>query len=223
MTQESPLFDSVAQAFAAVILQAVTSRAATPPHEVENAVRAEAERIASQNAARVVDTASRRWLSFCSLVLASYRNLLPLVAESRTALSILQSAMTGPLKAGIKAYIADRFGISQDAPEAAFEHVAETFQARGEERFGQAFTYVADVRNDKHSFTNVTKCFFNDFFRANGAPEVTPVFCAMDAVWAEEMDDPRYGVRFERPTTLAAGDDACRFQFSRRSTRQGAA
>ena len=31
----------------------------------------------------------------------------------------------------------------------------------------------------------------------------------------DERHKPCYGVRFARPTTLAAGDDACRFQFSK--------
>lgn len=214
MTQES--LDSLAQAVAARLVHAVTSRAATSPHDIESAVRAEADRIATRNAARAIDTASRRWLTMCALVLASYRTLLPFVGERRAAVSILQAAMTEPFKSVIQAYIADRFGISQDAPEEAFERVAENFTSRGEERFGQAFTYLTEVRDDRRSFTNVTQCFFNDFFRVNGAPELTPIFCAVDDVWTEELDDPRYGVRFARPTTLAAGDDACRFQFSRR-------
>lgn len=63
--------------------------------------------------------------------------------------------------------------------------------------------------------------WFNDFFRANNANALTVVCCAMDYVWAEELAHPRYGVRFERPTTLAAGDDTCRFRFFRDASRQG--
>jgi hypothetical protein len=45
------------------------------------------------------------------------------------------------------------------------------------------------------------------------------IFCALDSVWIDELHQPRYGTRFARPTTLAKGDDACRFQFSRSPAR----
>jgi hypothetical protein len=56
-----------------------------------------------------------------------------------------------------------------------------------------------------------------------GAPRLltmTPLFCALDKVWAEALEQPQYGVRFERPTTLARGDDVCRFQFHKVRTAQ---
>ena len=55
---------------------------------------------------------------------------------------------------------------------------------------------------------------------ARSRPEVehSVVCCAMDYVWAEELAHPRYHVRFERPTTLAVGDDACRFRFFKSSS-----
>jgi hypothetical protein len=81
-------------------------------------------------------------------------------------------------------------------------------------------TYVQEVQDRTRSFINIQQCFFNDFFRANGAPEVTPIFCAMDYLWAEELEQPHYGVRFDRPTTLAQGDDMCRFQFTKSPTKR---
>ena len=74
---------------------------------------------------------------------------------------------------------------------------------------------MEDVRDDSRTFVNIERCLFNEFFRRNGAPEVIPILCALDNIWADELARPRYGVRFERPTTLARGDDACRFQFSK--------
>jgi hypothetical protein len=66
----------------------------------------------------------------------------------------------------------------------------------------------------------LNKCLFNDFFRAHGAPELTSIVCTLDSIWIEELHRPPYKVRFERPTTLARGDDACRFQFSRTTAAQ---
>lgn len=180
---------------------------------VESTIREDAARLAEINAARAIDGPSQRWLMVCCLTLATYRVLKPFVGDGRTVLEILQDALAQPLKTNIKEYLAERFAISQDAPSDAFDRVSQHFATRGEERFGRAFEYVQDVQDATRSFTKITKCFFNDFFRANDAPEITPVFCAADFVWADELADVRYALRFERPTTLAAGDDACRFQF----------
>jgi hypothetical protein len=215
-----PSFDPVVRAFATAIFEMLTSRAALPRVKIED-VRAEADRIADENADFGVDAAGRRWLVLCAVLLAAYRRLLPAVGNSATGVALLQTSMTTPFRAGIQAFIRDRFGISQDAPHEAFDRIAETFQTRGEQRFGRAFTFVPIVTDDKHSFTNITRCLFNDFFRANGVPELTQVCCAMDLVWADELALPRYGVRFERSTTLAAGDDGCRFRFFKDSITAG--
>lgn len=209
-------FDPVVLMFATAIFETLTTRAAITRAEIED-VRAEAERITGENAAFAVDAAGRRWLMLCAILLAAYRRFLPVVGDSATAVSLLQTSMTTPFRAGIQAFIRDRFGISQDAPNEAFDRIAETFQNRGQQRFGKGFTFVPVVRDDGHSFTNITRCLFNDFFRANGVPELTSVCCAMDFVWADELTHPRYAVRFERSTTLAGGDDACRFRFFRDS------
>ena len=188
--------------------------------EIETAVRDRMTKLTEQNEARMIDAPSRQWLLLASMILAAYRELLPLVGDEQAGFSILRNAMAAPFKERLTGYIADRFGISQDTPEEAFNRIAENFKARGEERFGKAYTYVQEVQDDGRSFINIQKCFFNDFFRANGMPEVTPIFCAMDNLWAEELEKPCYGVRFERPTTLAQGGDMCRFQFSKRSAKQ---
>jgi hypothetical protein len=180
---------------------------------VESTIREDAARLAEINATRAIDGPSQRWLMVCCLTLATYRVLEPFLGDGRAVLELLQDALAQPLKANIKEYVAERFAVSQDAPSDAFDRVSQHFATRGKERFGQAFEYVHDVRDAARSFTKITKCFFNDFFRANDAPEVTPIFCALDFVWAEELADVRYALRFERPTTLAAGDAACRFQF----------
>jgi hypothetical protein len=113
------------------------------------------------------------------------------------------------------AYMADRFGISQDAPGESFDRICQNFVARGEKLYGPRWTYVLAAQDQHRCDIHVTKCLFNDVCRAQGAPELAPLFCALDAVWIEELHKARYAAHFERPTTLAAGNDVCRFQFSR--------
>ncbi len=112
-----------------------------------------------------------------------------------------------------EAYSLARLGVSRAEPEQAFQRVSENFLSRGQERFGAHFTYERDVSDAARSFVSITRCLYNDVLRRVCCPEVIPVFCAMDAIWAADVTHPRYKLRFERPTTLAAGDDKCRFQF----------
>jgi len=183
-------------------------------------VRARATMLAEHNEGRAIDAPSRRWLLLSCIILAAYRELRPLVDSTQVVASILRDAITVPFTEHLPAYIADRFGISQDAPEEAFTRIAQNFKARGEERFGKAYIYVQEVQDEGRSFINIQKCFFNDFFRANKIPELTPIFCAMDNLWAEELQKPCYGVHFECPTTLAQGGDMCRFHFTKRSAKE---
>ena len=39
------------------------------------------------------------------------------------------------------------------------------------------------------------------------------LLCATDYIWGDALE--KYGIRFERPTTLSEGSDACRFQLFR--------
>jgi hypothetical protein len=186
-----------------------------PWEEIVEAVRARAAEHAERNVTRVIDGPSQQWLLLSSLVLAAYQELQPLLGNTQEVLTILYNAMAAPYKAQLPAYLAERLKISPDAPHEAFARIAENLRTGGQERFGNAFIYVQDVQDETRSFTNVNKCFFNDFFRATGAPEVTRIFCGLDNLSADELHKPQYRVRFERPTTLAQGDDACRFQFTK--------
>jgi hypothetical protein len=188
--------------------------------ELTGTIRVRAATLAQQNAALVIDDLSHQWLTLSSLLLAAYRELQPHVGDVQEVLAMLRRAMAAPIQARITTHLEERFGISQDAPADAFSLIAANFKRRGERRLGKAFTYVQDVQDGTRSFINIQQCFFNDFFRANGAPEVTPIFCAMDYLWAEELEQPRYGVRFDRPTTLAQGDDMCRFQFTKSPSKR---
>ena len=178
-------------------------------------VGARVDELIEANQHVVSDAPSEQWLRTCCVVLATYQALNRHVKRGQL-LPIFLEAMATPFRNGISSYLESRFGVSNEAPHQAFSQISENFQKRGEERFGSTFRYATDVRDDRRNFVNIERCFFNDFFRANRAPEVTSLFCALDKVWAETLEDHRFGVRFERPTTLANGDDACRFQFSKR-------
>ena len=135
---------------------------------------------------------------------------------AETAIEILTNALAQWTLQNRERYTYLRLGISRSEPQQAFAQVKKNFKLRGEQRFGSHFVYEQDVLDEKRCFVNITKCLYNDYFRALGCPEATKVFCAMDILWAEEATQPMYRLHFERPTTLAQGQDKCRFQFSLR-------
>jgi hypothetical protein len=189
-----------------------------PPGMAELRARTEARvgPIAARNADRAEDEVSKRNLLFTSLVLAAYRELSDRLGAGPPAVDLLRETMTELFRPRIHEYIHQRFDVDPERPGEAFERVAANFLARGRSGFGAGFTYEQEVQTERQSFVNVTHCLFLDFFRANGAPELTPVLCAMDAVWADEFDRGPYDISFERPTLMSRGDDKCRFQFTRR-------
>lgn len=214
---ESPksVFGDIVASVLDVVAKYANEGRATPVDAVKSLLRQEAACVAQAHSGRVVDAPSEGWVMLCAHFLAAYRMLRGIADDDAQAVAILAEAARLPFAQQIPAYLASRFGITQDAPEEAFDRVAHNFKIRGEMRFGATFNYMQAVQDPDRSHIHITRCFFADFFVANGAPAVTPVLCALDMVWAEELAHPRYGVRFERPTTLAAGDDACRFQFTR--------
>ena len=215
-TDRKPLIDD---AFASQFLRGVFEQLTFEESERWQAsqvsLRSDASRIAEENSQLAQDSAAMRWIGISSLLLATYRSLRSFLGDGKRTLTILRETLTGPLRRQITSYLEARFGIFPDAPEEAFHRVSQNFKSRGEARFGQSFRYVDDVRDERRAFVNIETCLFNEFFRQNGAPEVTSILSALDNVWADELSKPRYGVRFERPTTLARGDDACRFQFTK--------
>ncbi|GGC52577.1 L-2-amino-thiazoline-4-carboxylic acid hydrolase [Chelatococcus reniformis] len=155
-------------------------------------------------------------LSLCCIVLACWRALREALGSDARALVILRQSFVEPRRAHVREWLASRMKITREDAGHAFERAAENFKSGGEAVFGESFAYVQEVQDGERSFVNVERCFFNDFFRGNGAPQVTPVFCALDTVWADELNAGPYNVTFERPSVLSSGADRCRFQFHRR-------
>jgi hypothetical protein len=174
------------------------------------------EAAVAANREAIVDKPSELHLQRCSAILAGYRALSALVDDEAWTLAVLQDAVVAPRMATVREWLAERMGVDASAPDEAFAATSANFKARGDRVFGKAYAYEQEVEDEDRNFVNVTRCFFNDFFRRNEAPELTRLCCALDMLWADELNEGAYNVSFERPATLAEGDDCCRFQFSRK-------
>lgn len=169
----------------------------------------------AQKPEHLQDAASDSVIRIASYVAAGYVALRERGCAAESSVDALTQALAQWTLQNKERYTYLRLGISKSAPEQAFAEVKKNFKQRGEERFGSHFVYEQDVLDDSKCYVNITRCLYNDYFRALGYPEATKVFCAMDILWAEEATQPMYRLHFERPTTLAQGQDKCRFQFSR--------
>lgn len=209
-------------AFFALLAEKIgTARdAALGTGELRSRVEARVGPIAAQNRDRATDEVSKRNLLACSLLLATFHELRNHLGEGPRALDLLRDILMELFQPGIRDYIRQRFDVDPDRPGEAFERVAANFLERGKSGFGAGFTYEQEVQTEHQSFVNVTHCFFLDFFRANGAPEFAPVLCALDTVWADELNRGAYNVSFDRPTMMSRGGDKCRFQFTRIDERR---
>ncbi len=184
--------------------------------EIRQEIESNAASLREKNVHRAIDGPSGLFLHTCSLLLAGYRVILPLIKDQDKVLGIMSAAMSERLGEGIEAYLANRFEIIQDAPDRAFEKAKLNFKGIGEARFGRTFVYEQEDRSETEYTVSVRKCFFNEFFSENEAPEMTQrVFCIQDDIWMDELNNPKYSLKVSRSSIIAEGDDACSFHFSK--------
>ena len=202
--------------YAAVIADSVYDQFEAPisrERYIETA-RTEMQNLLNANADLGTDPVNEANLRFVCIILAFYRCALSWCTEDNL-LSRIYEALEKRFMSDLDAYLENRFEIHPDRPQASFQKIDENFIKRGRTGFGAGFTYKQDVQTPEKSFVHITKCFFNDFFRRNNAPEVTQIICKLDMVWVGALEARKHNVRFERPTVLSRGDSHCSFEFSR--------
>jgi hypothetical protein len=172
-------------------------------------IRDDADALLDANAHLVVDQASRANVRQAALVLASYRALSTVPADQ------LREALANAYSAPFRQFVLASTRHLLDSAEDPFAAIVGFSKQREGSFFGPSFTF--DHRQDDRFayLVDVRRCVWHAFFVANGAPELTPVFCRFDADWIDAIDPAVHGFRFERPTTLGYGGDCCRFWFIR--------
>ena len=175
-----------------------------------HALEEEAEQLRQAHQTMAVDTPAHVHLLMTAYVLAGYRVLQEHGVEAQTARALLQEAFSGMGRRWIRLFTWWQMRRARDP----LDSLRRTARRRARSDYGATFQFSEE--GDAQTFTlHVHRCFYYDFFRRNGHPELTTIFCAWDRNWADAIDPERDGVRFERPTTLAEGHDACRFVFRR--------
>lgn len=172
-------------------------------------VRRRAEEIAEDDAGLAGDAASEAMVALTSTLLAAHETLLDEfdgdAARTRAFLRhALGTVLRRPLALsfGSLSRRDDPLGAVEDAVRAGVPSDATGFDVRYD-RTGDA----VEMR--------VERCFFLDVLARHGVPELTTVLCAWDAQWLRAADPAATRLRTERTSTLARGDDACRFRVVR--------
>jgi len=180
----------------------------------ETDIANETEKLIAQNAHFAVDPAAENLVAYTAFILACYRALIAAGVSRHRSREMLGKTMEQSWKSRIQTHVSNRFGILPAQRKGVFETVAANFKTVGEKMYGAAFLYEQEIQDSAHSFVNIHTCFFNDFLNENNAPELNRLFCNLDNLWAEHLEQ-HHGIYFRRPETLERGGDTCRFQFFR--------
>jgi len=92
-----------------------------------------------------------------------------------------------------------------------FEAIRKHSIAKSKSGYGPTFDITIEQAEDAFAIA-VNACGYRAFLARHGGQDLLPLFCEWDRVWIDAM--PR-GIAFARPTTLALGASACRFEFRR--------
>jgi len=83
--------------------------------------------------------------------------------------------------------------------------------SKAESAYGPTFAMEA-LDTETGFATVVNLCGYRTFLKRHDALHLLPIFCQWDRVWIDALPA---GIQFRRPTTLATGGTACRFEFER--------
>lgn len=159
------------------------------------------------------DVLSEYHLSWSSAVLAAYRACIDKKMDEAGAIEFTAGAIFENMRADS---VSERVMKMLDRSRDPFRAIVAAAKRQEERFFGNTFTFIRETDDDRRYGAVVKKCFYNDFFRRNGAPELMRIACQWDLVsWAKGIAPERHGVRFSRPVTLGLDGKECLFCFER--------
>jgi hypothetical protein len=159
----------------------------------------------------IVDEPARDNVQLTCMALATYRVLRDRLHERRRPLMIIQTALLEPSRGKMKL-----MPLMMRFVRDPLKMMAGISESKEVSAYGKAFEFERFTDNKQtHYFLHVKRCGYHDFFVAHGAPELTPIFCAYDDLWGDFFKTDKYGVRFDRPTTIGSGGEVCQFEFRR--------
>ena len=154
------------------------------------------------------DRRARLILTMCSLILASYRELLSVMDDEKRAEQIVGKALFQTNQA---------LGTLMSAPllwpRKPFKFISRTPLKRiSELTYGKSMGF-AQERTEHSVSLIVNRCAFHQFFIDNGEPQLTQLLCLWDRNWMDPINTSDRPIKIERPTTISTGSETCQFRF----------
>lgn len=148
-------------------------------------------------------------LEFTAFLIGAYRVLQRRIAPERA-----REMIEATLRLGF-AWLTDKNRAGLDGAEDPFVMLTEASRDREQSFFGTNFSFERPRDDSSAYHLDITRCWYVEVCIAEGERTLAPVFCSFDRAWFEAVDPARDGFVFRRPTTIADGDDRCRFYFDR--------
>eukprot|EP00871_Galdieria_phlegrea_P006052 jgi/Galph1/934/GphlegSOOS_G5730.1 len=183
-------------------------------------IETEAKILCSRHSHRLVDERSAAHIHLCAMALASYKTLLPFFGtDEKKVMNIIGKGfgladVNSSSKSGLQWILRFMLLVSLNKMK-TLKRMAENI----ERDFGKGFEIRQESQEDEngrlisHQMT-VKHCLYHDFFVAEGYPQVTQLFCALDRSYFGEVNEKRHGVRFTLSQTLVDAD-SCIFRFEK--------
>ena len=180
--------------------------------EIRN-IKIEFENLISKNKFLLGDVYSEFHLSWCSAILATYHACLNKGIEKKEAVEFCEQAIFENMQAGA---ISRRIEIMLDKSKDPFRAIVNSSKYQEEKFFGNTFVITREVDDENRYEALIHKCFYNDYFRGNGAPELMRIACRWDFIsWAKGIIPEKHGIKFTREVTLGLDGKECPFYFER--------
>ncbi|MGH9940315.1 MAG: L-2-amino-thiazoline-4-carboxylic acid hydrolase [Blastocatellia bacterium] len=199
-------------------LQGRTPNAEPPDVELlVTRIRDHTQQVFDASAAALPDPQARVIYAYCSLVLAAFREFRAETGDDAGAYAFARKVFQRTLERPMRWLPKIWLWFAHDPVGFLSRWSLARFFQRNQ---GMSMEF-AEEKSDDAVVLVVRRCAYHQFFVAHGEPALTPVLCMLDRVWMEVIDRSPRPVRTERPSTISAGGDSCRFRFIRDHDKRG--
>lgn len=184
-------------------------------------ITTESNIIFSNNQALILDIVSKVHIKIASLIQASYFVLLKehnnkkIFDKKPIDKEIIIEILKDALLTTFQRYLATPMGLAVNILRSNLIKVLNILPIKllNNIIFGKGFAILITAKDaDKHEFI-YNSCLYNQFFTKNSTPELTQIVCHSDRAWIDVINSSKYPIQFQRPSTLANGQDSCIFRF----------
>ena len=148
--------------------------------------------------------------AFCSLVLATFRNVESKTSSSELGFDVASRAVAAtlslPTRLGIRFWL---FRWSNPIDRLKLGGLAAKLGGA----LGPSMNFEERARTDSLELI-VTSCGFRDFFAMHDELALTKTICAYDHIWMNLMNLSKSKIFVNRASALSLGDENCQFVFS---------